>query len=67
MSSGQSSAAIQSGRGERMKGIKSELLFLLELWKTNLSSAMEYRASFISQVVGMIINDAIYFVLAGVL
>jgi len=45
-----------------MKGIKSELLFLLELWKTNLSSAMEYRASFISQVVGMMINDAIYFV-----
>ncbi len=42
--------------------IKSELLFLLELWKTNLSSAMEYRASFISQVVGMILNDGIYFV-----
>jgi ABC-2 type transport system permease protein len=45
-----------------MRRIKGELLFLLELWKTNLSSAMEYRASFISQVVGMILNDAIYFV-----
>jgi len=45
-----------------MKQIKSELLFLVELWKTNLSSAMEYRANFISQVVGMIINDGIYFV-----
>ncbi len=45
-----------------MKRIRSEGLFLLELWKTNLSSAMEYRASFISQVVGMIINDGIYFV-----
>ncbi len=45
-----------------MKRIKSEWLFLLELWKTNLSSAMEYRASFISQVVGMIINDGIFFV-----
>lgn len=45
-----------------MRGIKSELLFLIELWKTNLSSAMEYRASFISQVVGMMINDGIYFV-----
>jgi ABC-2 type transport system permease protein len=45
-----------------VKRIKGELLFLLELWKTNLSSAMEYRASFISQVVGMIINDGIYFV-----
>ena len=45
-----------------MKRIKSEWLFLFELWKTNLSSAMEYRANFISQVVGMIINDGIYFV-----
>ncbi len=45
-----------------MKHIQSELLFLLELWKTNLSSAMEYRANFISQVVGMILNDGIYFV-----
>ena len=45
-----------------MKRISSELLFLIELWKTNLSSAMEYRANFISQVVGMIINDGIYFV-----
>ena len=45
-----------------MTRIKSEWLFLIELWKTNLSSAMEYRANFISQVVGMIINDGIYFV-----
>ncbi len=45
-----------------MKRLKSEWLFLIELWKNNLSSAMEYRANFISQVVGMIINDGIYFV-----
>lgn len=45
-----------------MRRIKSELLFLIELWKTNLASAMEYRANFISQVVGMILNDGIYFV-----
>jgi ABC-2 type transport system permease protein len=45
-----------------MKRIKSEWLFLLELWKTNLASAMEYRANFISQVIGMIINDGIYFI-----
>jgi ABC-2 type transport system permease protein len=45
-----------------MKRIKSEGLFLLELWKTNLASAMEYRTNFISQVVGMLINDGIYFV-----
>ena len=45
-----------------MRRIQSEWLFLLELWKTNLASAMEYRVNFISQVVGMIINDGIYFV-----
>jgi ABC-2 type transport system permease protein len=45
-----------------MKRLESEWLFLLELWKTNLASAMEYRANFISQVIGMIINDGIYFV-----
>jgi ABC-2 type transport system permease protein len=44
-----------------MKRLKSELLFLLELWKANLSSAMEYRASFISQVLGMMINNVIFF------
>jgi ABC-2 type transport system permease protein len=45
-----------------MKRIKGEFLFLMELWKNNLSSAMEYRANFVSQIIGMIINDAIYFV-----
>jgi ABC-2 type transport system permease protein len=45
-----------------MKRLRSELLFLIELWKANLSSAMEYRASFISQVLGMMINNAIFFV-----
>lgn len=44
-----------------IRGICGELRFLLELWKVNLFSAMEYRASFISQVIGMIINDIIYF------
>lgn len=38
-----------------------ELKFLLVVWKTNLLSAMEYRVSFISQVVGMMLNDFIYF------
>ncbi len=39
-----------------------EFRFLLSLWKTNLAAAMEYRAAFISQSVGMILNDAVYFV-----
>lgn len=38
-----------------------EFRFLRAVWKANLLSAMEYRASFISQTIGMILNDAIYF------
>lgn len=33
-----------------------------ELMSMNLSSAMEYRVSFISQIVGMFINNGIYFI-----
>jgi len=42
--------------------MKRELTFLLALWKANLLAAMEYRASFISQVIGMMLNNAFYFV-----
>ena len=38
-----------------------ELKFLLAVWKTNLLSAMEYRVAFISQIIGMMLNDFIYF------
>jgi len=38
-----------------------ELKFLLALWKTNLQSAMEYRISFLSQMIGMILNNFMYF------
>ncbi len=38
------------------------LSFLLALWKANLISAMEYRVSFLTQVVGMMLNNAFYFV-----
>jgi len=38
-----------------------ELKFLIALWKTNLAAAMEYRAAFISQSIGMVLNDAVYF------
>ena len=40
-----------------------ELKFLIALWKTNLAAAMEYRAAFISQSIGMILNDGVYFVI----
>jgi ABC-2 type transport system permease protein len=38
-----------------------ELKFLIAIWKTNLQSAMEYRAAFLTQVIGMIVNNFIYF------
>ncbi|MBN1888713.1 MAG: ABC-2 family transporter protein [Thermoflexales bacterium] len=44
------------------ENVRRELVFLLALWKANLLAAMEYRAAFISQVLGMMLNNAIYFV-----
>lgn len=42
--------------------LKRELLFVRSLIVVNVASAMEYRVSFISQVVGMALNNGIYFV-----
>jgi len=39
----------------------SNLKFLLAVWKANLQSAMEYRVSFLSQMIGMMLNNGIYF------
>ena len=50
-----------------MKQLKAEFSFLRALIGVNLASAMEYRASFLSQIVGMIINDGIYFCLLAYL
>lgn len=44
-----------------VRRIRSELVFLQAQWRANFASAMEYRAAFISQIVGMFINDAVYF------
>ncbi|MDQ7825306.1 MAG: ABC-2 family transporter protein [Candidatus Eremiobacteraeota bacterium] len=44
-----------------MNRLAGELRFLLSLWRLNISSAMEYRVSFISQALGMMVNDAIMF------
>lgn len=38
-----------------------EMKFLLAVWKANLQSAMEYRVSFLSQIIGMMLNDFMYF------
>ncbi|HEY5728587.1 MAG TPA: ABC-2 family transporter protein [Anaerolineales bacterium] len=38
-----------------------ELKFLLAVWSANIQSVMEYRISFITQVIGMIFNNFIYF------
>jgi len=40
-----------------MKQIK----FLFAVWSANLQSVMEYRVSFITQVIGMAVNNFIYF------
>jgi ABC-2 type transport system permease protein len=42
--------------------MRRELIFLLALWKANLLAAMEYRVPFISQIIGMMLNNAIYFI-----
>jgi ABC-2 type transport system permease protein len=42
--------------------IKRQLGFIGHLVKLNLASSMEYRASFLSQAIGMFINNGIYFV-----
>lgn len=41
--------------------LMKEFRFLLAIWKANLQSAMEYRASFLSQMIGMMVNNFIYF------
>ncbi len=40
-----------------------ELKFLLAIWKANLLSAMEYRVAFLTQAVGMMVNDFMYFII----
>ncbi len=35
--------------------------FLFAIWKANLQSVMEYRVSFLTQVIGMMLNNFIYF------
>jgi ABC-2 type transport system permease protein len=42
--------------------IRRELTFLTALWKANILAAMEYRAAFLSQVFGMMLNNAVYFI-----
>lgn len=42
--------------------MKRELKFLLALWQANLIAAMEYRVSFITQIVGMMLNNGVYFI-----
>lgn len=42
--------------------MRKTLSFLLTLWKINLLSSMEYRVAFLLQVVGMMLNNAFYFV-----
>lgn len=38
-----------------------QMKFLFAVWKANLQSAMEYRAAFLTQVIGMMLNNFMYF------
>lgn len=48
------------GLREVRGGVGAELRFLASLWKANLLSAMEYRTSFVLQVAGMALNNAVF-------
>jgi ABC-2 type transport system permease protein len=41
--------------------IMRELKFLLAVWQANIQSIMEYRVAFFTQVIGMMLNNFIYF------
>ena len=41
--------------------IRKEIKFLFAVWKANILAAMEYRAAFISQMLGMMLNNLVYF------
>ncbi len=41
----------------------SSIKFILAIWKTNLQAAMEYRASFLTQTIGMMLNNTMYFII----
>ena len=47
---------------KRIRQLKAEFTFLRALTAVNLASAMEYRASFITQIIFMFINNGIYFI-----
>ena len=38
-----------------------EIRFLIALWRANLLAAMEYRAAFLTQIFGMMLNNGVYF------
>jgi ABC-2 type transport system permease protein len=44
-----------------MEGDMKHIKFLFAIWQANLQSVMEYRVSFITQVVGMMLNNFFYF------
>lgn len=41
--------------------MRRELRFLVALWQANLQAAMEFRAAFLTQVIGMVLNNILYF------
>jgi ABC-2 type transport system permease protein len=56
-----SSEEHQRPRNDTEMMIMKELKFLIAIWQTNLQAAMEYRGAFLTQVIGMMANNFIYF------
>jgi ABC-2 type transport system permease protein len=44
-----------------MVKMRRELIFMFTLWKANVQALMEYRASFLTQIIGMVLNNGMYF------
>lgn len=54
--------SVERKKTSLIRRIGLELGFVRHLVGVNLASAMEYRASFITQIVGMFLNNGIYFI-----
>src|SRR6266496_4665811 len=55
------SLGLHSLRSARKEGFMRELKFLFAVWQANIQSIMEYRVAFLTQVIGMMLNNFIYF------
>ena len=48
-----------------MRRLRNQLLFVRAIMAANWAAAAEYRGSFLTQVFGMMVNDAMWVVFSG--